>query len=228
MESEYTDAKEAIDYFREKRISLEEVTVIRPGEPAEIEIGYRNIAEANLQVYRVDLMRLYLREKNLSTITRVRLAGIRPELTLTVPLGDGKDYVDKEMKARLDLTEEAAYLVICRGDALFASGLVLIPPPEIEVQEDPSSGRVRVNVLDTSGWGLTSMEHWYGLPEALFDDRVVQARGGDFSAFEGLYHDHVGRIFALCVRMTADPRCFGSVIDPKAKVVSHCATWPKP
>ncbi|MEM8932190.1 MAG: amidohydrolase family protein, partial [Acidobacteriota bacterium] len=32
----------------------------------------------------------------------------------------------------------------------------------------------RVNVLDTSGWGLTTMEHWYGLPEALFDDRTVQ------------------------------------------------------
>jgi cytosine/adenosine deaminase-related metal-dependent hydrolase len=32
----------------------------------------------------------------------------------------------------------------------------------------------RMNVLDTSGWGLTSMEHWYGLPEALFTDRTVQ------------------------------------------------------
>ena len=32
----------------------------------------------------------------------------------------------------------------------------------------------RTNVLDTSGWGLNSMEHWYGLPEALFTDRVVQ------------------------------------------------------
>jgi hypothetical protein len=32
----------------------------------------------------------------------------------------------------------------------------------------------RMNVLDTSGWGLTSMEHWYGLPEALFTDRRVQ------------------------------------------------------
>lgn len=30
------------------------------------------------------------------------------------------------------------------------------------------------DVLDTSGWGLTSMEHWYGLPEALFVDQVVQ------------------------------------------------------
>jgi len=32
----------------------------------------------------------------------------------------------------------------------------------------------RMNVLDTSGWGLTSMEHWYGLPEALFADRTIQ------------------------------------------------------
>jgi len=32
----------------------------------------------------------------------------------------------------------------------------------------------RVNALTTARWGLTSMEHWYGLPEALFDDRTVQ------------------------------------------------------
>jgi imidazolonepropionase-like amidohydrolase len=32
----------------------------------------------------------------------------------------------------------------------------------------------RVNVLDTARWGLTTMEHWYGLPEALFADRTVQ------------------------------------------------------
>ncbi|MCZ6837238.1 MAG: amidohydrolase family protein [Planctomycetota bacterium] len=32
----------------------------------------------------------------------------------------------------------------------------------------------RVNVLDSARWGLTTMEHWYGLPEALFTDRVIQ------------------------------------------------------
>ncbi|MEM7368800.1 MAG: amidohydrolase family protein [Bacteroidota bacterium] len=31
-----------------------------------------------------------------------------------------------------------------------------------------------LNVLHTSKMGLTSMEHWYGLPEALFTDRIVQ------------------------------------------------------
>jgi imidazolonepropionase-like amidohydrolase len=32
----------------------------------------------------------------------------------------------------------------------------------------------RVNVLDSARMGLDSMEHWYGLPEAMFEDRRVQ------------------------------------------------------
>ena len=32
----------------------------------------------------------------------------------------------------------------------------------------------RWNVLHSARAGLTTMEHWYGLPEALFDDRTVQ------------------------------------------------------
>lgn len=32
----------------------------------------------------------------------------------------------------------------------------------------------RWNVLNSAQAGLTSMEHWYGLPEALFEDRTVQ------------------------------------------------------
>ena len=32
----------------------------------------------------------------------------------------------------------------------------------------------RMDVLDTARWGLTTMEHWYGLPEALFADRTIQ------------------------------------------------------
>ncbi len=31
-----------------------------------------------------------------------------------------------------------------------------------------------LNVLHTAKMGLTSMEHWYGLPEALFTDRTIQ------------------------------------------------------
>ncbi|VVE15805.1 amidohydrolase [Pandoraea iniqua] len=38
----------------------------------------------------------------------------------------------------------------------------------------------RMNALTTARWGLTSSEHSYGLPEALFDDRTVQSFPADY------------------------------------------------
>lgn len=155
----YPDAAEAITYFENKSIGLEEVTVVKPGAPVSLNLKYRNIREAFVQVYRVDLMKLYLQRKNLSAITSVQLAGIKPESEQTIALGDGKDYVEKERAIPLALKDEAAYLVICRGDDLFASGMVLITPLKIEVQEDPASGRVRANVLDTAKGGYRPDVH---------------------------------------------------------------------
>ena len=98
-------------------------------------------------------MKLYLREKNLSNITAVDLAGIDPESSLTIPLGDGKDFADKTRTAKLPIKDEGAYLVICRGDNLFTSGLVLITPLKLEIQETPAEGSVRVNVRDLTAGG---------------------------------------------------------------------------
>jgi hypothetical protein len=39
----------------------------------------------------------------------------------------------------------------------------------------------RMNALDAARLGLTSMEHWYGLPEALFQDRTVQGFPLDYN-----------------------------------------------
>jgi hypothetical protein len=39
----------------------------------------------------------------------------------------------------------------------------------------------RMNVLATAKAGLTSMEHWYGLPEALFDDETLQNYPADYN-----------------------------------------------
>lgn len=40
---------------------------------------------------------------------------------------------------------------------------------------------MRTNVLDSARRGLTTMEHWYGLPEALFDDKVIQHYPADYN-----------------------------------------------
>jgi RNA polymerase sigma-70 factor (ECF subfamily) len=37
------------------------------------------------------------------------------------------------------------------------------------------------------------------------DLTVARARSGDLGAFEDLYRRHVGRVYGLCLRMTADP-----------------------
>jgi len=39
----------------------------------------------------------------------------------------------------------------------------------------------RANVLDTARAGLTTMEHWYGLPEALFADKTIQHYPADYN-----------------------------------------------
>jgi hypothetical protein len=49
-------------------------------------------------------------------------------------------------------------------------------------------GVVRMNALQTARAGLTSMEHWYGLPEALFTDKTVQNYPDDYN-----YNDEYDR-----------------------------------
>lgn len=44
------------------------------------------------------------------------------------------------------------------------------------------------NVLDTTAHGLDSMEHWYGLPEAMFEDRLIQDYPADY-----IYTDEMDR-----------------------------------
>lgn len=54
----------------------------------------------------------------------------------------------------------------------------------------------RVNVLTSARWGLTTMEHWYGLPEALFDDRTLQDYPLDYNyADESHRFGQAGRLW---------------------------------
>jgi len=40
---------------------------------------------------------------------------------------------------------------------------------------------MRMNVIDSARLGLTTMEHWYGLPEAMFEDQVIQNYSTDYN-----------------------------------------------
>ena len=166
----FTDAAGAVRQLTREELELPEVTLIRPSEfprlAADGEAGVRlakvvadddppmptvplesrNIDEADVTVYPVDLMRLYLSRRNLDAIAGIDLAGITPLVETTVPLGDGTDFEGKETPIPLPLESEGAYLVMVRGDDRYASGIALVSPLELDVLEEAEAGRVRVTV----------------------------------------------------------------------------------
>ncbi|MDG2222080.1 MAG: tetratricopeptide repeat protein [Rubripirellula sp.] len=150
VKERFADAAEAIRFFNRKDISLEEVTTIRPDEPKQIELSFRNVRQAAIKVYRIDLLKFGLMQRNLDRITAINLAGIKPHHEQTVALGDGNDFRDRTHSLELPLQEQGAYLIVCRGENLYASGLVLVSPLSVLVQQDPDSGRVRVSVKDAT------------------------------------------------------------------------------
>ena len=167
----FTDAAGAVKALKRVELKLPEVAVVRPDRPAAVASGvglravpvdgpsarpakpgvtldYRNVAEADVTVYPVDLMRLYLTRRTLDGIAGVDLAGISPLFESKVKLGDGADYDDRTRAIDLPLTKEGAYLVMVRGGDRYASGVVLVSPLELEVLEEADAGRVRVAVRD--------------------------------------------------------------------------------
>ena len=148
VKDQFPDAREAIAYFTRKLLKLEEASTFRPGEEVQIPLHYRNEQDVNLLVYRVDLMTLYLLQKNLNNIANINLAGITPYHQENLTLGDGKDYAEKTYTLSLPLQKEGAYLVVAKETELDTSGMALISQLKLEVEEDAVSGRVRVNVLN--------------------------------------------------------------------------------
>ena len=166
----FTDAAGAVKGLKRVELKLPEVAVIRPDRAAAVASGvglravpveasakpvkagvtldYRNVAEADVTVYPVDLMRLYLTRRTLDGIAGVDLAGISPLFESKVKLGDGADFDDRSRSLELPLTKEGAYLVMARGGDRYASGVVLVSPLELEVLEEADAGRVRVTVRD--------------------------------------------------------------------------------
>jgi uncharacterized protein YfaS (alpha-2-macroglobulin family)/TolA-binding protein len=159
----FTDASDAVDSLTRQELSLPEVSVIRPqaasrqGPPEVVALTSRNLAEADIKVYPVDLMRLYLGRRSLDAIARIDLAGIRPLIQTRVALGNnggaGTDVEPKVKPLDLPLKDEGAYLVIARGGNLYASGIVLVSTLELEVRELTGTGRVRLMARDAATRG---------------------------------------------------------------------------
>ena len=179
IKDQYPDARESIAYFEQKKISLDEIKVLPSGKKASITIKYRNVKHAQLKIYRVDLMKLYLKQKNLSNITHIELAGIAPKYELAVNLPQGDMTEDLEKPVTLPLSKDGAYLILCRGDYLYTSGLVLITPLKLEVQESPRAASLRVHIKDRNTGKLLDNVHVkaIGTQDQTFQQGETDLRG---------------------------------------------------
>ncbi len=146
VKDRFSDASEASDYFLQKQLSLPEVSTFALSQVPKLDLTFRNVAKVSLQVFQVDLMRLYLLEKSLNDIAGVQLHGIKPLLVKELVLGDGSDYRSKVRQIDLELKEPGAYLAVVRGGDQVASGMLLRSDLKIEAQEQADVGRLRVNV----------------------------------------------------------------------------------
>jgi RNA polymerase sigma-70 factor, ECF subfamily len=75
-----------------------------------------------------------------------------------------------------------------------------------------NSRRHPTNGMNTNHARVERFEPTTRTPMSTNDDRaseraiVERARAGDVAAFELLYHEHASRVYAICLRMTADAR----------------------
>jgi hypothetical protein len=73
-------------------------------------------------------------------------------------------------------------------------------------------GVARMDALDAARLGLGSLEHWYGLPEALFEDRTVQDFRYDYN-YNDEYHrfGQAGRLWKQAAKRGSEK--WNAVID---------------
>ena len=74
-----------------------------------------------------------------------------------------------------------------------------------------------LNALQSARLGLTSMEHWYGLPEALFEDRTIQDFPRDYNyGNEQDRFGQAGRLWAQAAKPGSEK--WNAVIDELVKL----------
>lgn len=136
---EFPDAKAALAELRSERLNLtEDVVRVTPGEKATVAFRHRGIDEVEILIYPVNLMTLALRERDLSRVTAVDLAGVTPTLTETVQL-ERSILGLASGELTVDLEEPGAYLAMLRAGLEHRSALVLVSDLEVEVEVTDST-----------------------------------------------------------------------------------------
>jgi hypothetical protein len=136
----FEDARDALDFFTAKEVRIDEVIAALPGR-VEAPVRWRNLGMIKLKLYPVDLLLLFMKEKDLRQVSSVNLTGVAPRHELEARLA-GKPFEWNETRLGLPVTEKGAYLAVAKADDLDASALVLLTDIDVRVQRVGDKVRV--------------------------------------------------------------------------------------
>ncbi|MBI3271925.1 MAG: hypothetical protein HYZ53_23230, partial [Planctomycetes bacterium] len=188
----FADAKAALAFLRAKELTLgptQTVGVTPPAgqqEPAPVAlpVRYKNLKDATLKLYKVDLLVLLATKKDLANLAGVDLTGITPLAEWKAEFAGAKPFASAEQPVEVKVPEPGAYLVVARAEDVGASTVVLRTDLTLKVQQ--LENRVRV--------------YAYGGPEArpargafvkISDGQSMVAEG--YTDERGVFEGGVGR-----------------------------------
>src|SRR5439155_14753147 len=109
VENSFEDARDALAFFTAKEVHVDEVIAAPPGK-VEAKVRWRNLAKLKLKLYPVDLLLLFMKEKDLRQVSQVDLTGVAPRKELETALS-GAPYQWNETAVALPVEAKCAYLV---------------------------------------------------------------------------------------------------------------------
>lgn len=148
IKKKFADAAAQVNYFQTVKLSVPEVTTIKPEATATLKLSHQNIRELTILAYRVDLMKLYTLKKHLNAITKINLAGIKPTYRASQTLSKQHEFAPRKTALSLPLKERGAYLIVLKSKEREVSGILLRTQLMMEVYQEKATGRVTAHVLD--------------------------------------------------------------------------------
>lgn len=143
VKDRFADAARELEFLERAGLEVPELTTVRGGEPMRLAVKVRGQAKTvEVQVYKVDLRLLYLKQRGFDRLRDVRLAGLPPYSTSSVPVPAASA---QAMVLDLDLPDAGAYLLVLRAGEQQARSIAIRSDLALDVRDDVVAG-VRAHV----------------------------------------------------------------------------------
>ncbi len=178
VKNKFVEAKRSIEFIKEKKILLKEVTQIKEKEISKIDLTFKGLKNVMLKLYKVNFTILALKQKDLTKVTKINLSGIKPFFQRKYSLSRYIPHTPIKTSIKLPIKKVGAYLLVFKSDEVQGSGIILKSNLTLDVIEKTISGRVRITVLDNKNRFVKGVNiRFIGSKKGQYKRAVTDLRG---------------------------------------------------